>query len=163
MGNIYRRRWPSLEHLGSASLREWCKSGDTRGRAREQRQAKVIRRIPILCEFLRQKRVWNILNQSDQSLSHVQLFPTPWTAACQPSLSINNSQSLLKFMSIESVMLFNHLIFCCLLLLPSIFPSIRVFFKWVSSLHQVAKILELQFQHQSFQWIFRTDFLQDSL
>ena len=124
MGNIYRRRWPSLEHLGSTSLREWCKSGDTRGRAREQRQAKVIRRIPILCEFLRQKRVWNILNQSDQSLSHVQLFPTPWTAACQPSLSINNSQSLLKFMPIKSVMPSNHLILCRPFLhLPSILPA----------------------------------------
>ena len=63
-----------------------------------------------------------------QSLSHVQLFATLWTAACQASLSIINSQSLLKLMSIESVMPSNHLIFCCsLLLLPSIFPSIRVF------------------------------------
>ena len=53
---------------------------------------------------------------------------TPWTAACQASLSITNSQSLLKLMSIESVMPSNHLILCCpLLLLPSIFPSIRVF------------------------------------
>ena len=53
---------------------------------------------------------------------------TPWTAACQASLSITNSQSLPKFMSIESVMPSNHLILCCpLLLLPSIFPSIRVF------------------------------------
>ena len=52
----------------------------------------------------------------------------PWTAACQASLSITNSQSLPKLMSIESVMLSNHLILCCpLLLLPSIFPSIRVF------------------------------------
>ena len=53
---------------------------------------------------------------------------TPWTAACQVSLSITNSQSLLKLMSIESVMPSKHLILCCpLLLLPSIFPSIRVF------------------------------------
>ena len=65
---------------------------------------------------------------SVQSLSHVQLFVTPWTAACQASLSITNSQSLLKFMSIESVMPSNHLILCYpLLLLPSIFPNIRVF------------------------------------
>ena len=65
---------------------------------------------------------------SIQLLSHVQLFATPWTAACQASLSIFNSQSLLKFMSIESVMPSNHLILCHpLLLLPSIFPSIRVF------------------------------------
>ena len=64
-----------------------------------------------------------------QSLSSVRLFATPWTAAHQASLSITNSQSLLKFMSIESVMPSNHLIFCHpLLLLPSIFSSIRVFF-----------------------------------
>ena len=62
-----------------------------------------------------------------QKLIHVQLFVTPWTAACQACLSITNSWSLLKLMSIESVMPFNHLILCCpLLLLPSIFPSIRV-------------------------------------
>jgi len=65
---------------------------------------------------------------SVQSLSHVQLFATPWTAAHQASLSINNSRSLLKLMSIESMMPSNYLILCCPLLLPpSIFPSIRVF------------------------------------
>ena len=59
---------------------------------------------------------------------HVQLFTTPWTAAHQASLSITNSQSLLKLMSVVSVMPSNHLILCHpLLLLPSIFPSIRVF------------------------------------
>ena len=68
-----------------------------------------------------------ILSQSVQSLSRVQLFATPWTVACQASLSITNSWSLLKFMSIKSVMPSNHLILCCPLLLPSIFPSIRVF------------------------------------
>ena len=62
------------------------------------------------------------------SLSHVQLFSTPWTAACQASLSITNSQSTPKLISIESVMPSNHLILCHpLLILPSIFPSIRVF------------------------------------
>ena len=65
---------------------------------------------------------------SVQSLNHVQLFVTPWTAAFQASLSITNSQSLLKLMSIESVMPSNHLILCCPFLPPpSIFPSIRVF------------------------------------
>jgi len=65
---------------------------------------------------------------SVQLLSRVQLFVTPWTAACQASLSITNSRSLPKPMSIESVMPSNHLILCHpLLLLPSIFPSIRVF------------------------------------
>ena len=68
------------------------------------------------------------LFSSVQSLSHVQLFATPWTAARQASLSITNSRSLPKLMSIESVMPFNRFIFCRpLLLLPSIFPSIRVF------------------------------------
>ena len=63
-----------------------------------------------------------------QLLSHVQLFATPGTVACQASLSISNSQSLLKLMSIESVMPSNRLTLCHpLLLLPSIFPSIRVF------------------------------------
>ena len=65
---------------------------------------------------------------SVQSLGHVWLFVTPWTAVCQASLSITNSWSLLKLMSIKSVMPPNHLILCRpLLLLPSIFPSIRVF------------------------------------
>ena len=65
---------------------------------------------------------------SVQSLSHVQLFATPWTAAFQASLSITNSQSLPKLMSIESVLPSNHLILCRhLLLLLSVFPSIRVF------------------------------------
>ena len=62
-----------------------------------------------------------------QSHSNVQLFATPWTAACQASLSITNSWSLLKLMSIESVISSNHLILCRHLLLHSIFPSIRVF------------------------------------
>ena len=63
-----------------------------------------------------------------QSLSRVQLFATPWTAARQASLSFTNSQNLLKLMSFESVMPSSHLILCCPLLLPpSIFPRIRVF------------------------------------
>ena len=61
------------------------------------------------------------------SLSHAQIFVTPWSAAHQVSLSFTVSQSLLKLMSVESVMSSNHLILCCRLLLLSIFPSIRVF------------------------------------
>ena len=75
-------------------------------------------------------RVWSLLElfSSSQSLSSVQLFVTPWTAACQASLAFTISQSLFKLMSIELVMPSNHLILCHpLLLLPSIFPSIRVF------------------------------------
>ena len=64
-----------------------------------------------------------------QSLSHVRVFETQWAAECQDSLSITNSLSLLKLVAIESVMPSNHLILCpSLLLPPSIFPSIRVFF-----------------------------------
>ena len=66
-------------------------------------------------------------DSSSQSLSHARLFATPWTAAHQASLSITNSQSLLKLMSIELVMASNHLILCRPLLLSSVFPSIRVF------------------------------------
>ena len=72
--------------------------------------------------------LWNNIISSVQSLSCVWIFATPWTAAHQASLSITTSQSLLKPMSIELVMPYNHLIFYRLLLLqPSIFPSIRVF------------------------------------
>ena len=63
-----------------------------------------------------------------QSLSHVQLFTTPWITTCQASLSFTVSWNLLKFMSIESVILSNHLILCCpRLLLHFVFPNIRVF------------------------------------
>ena len=73
-------------------------------------------------------RLWQPQFSSAQSLSHVRLFATPWTAAHQASLSITNSQSLLKLMFIELVMLSNHLILCCpFFLLPSVFSSIRVF------------------------------------
>ena len=69
-----------------------------------------------------------VVSVSVQSFSHVWLFVIPWTTTCQASLSITNSWSLLKLMSIESVMSSNHLILCCLLLLlPSICPSIMVF------------------------------------
>ena len=92
--------------------------------------------------------------------SLIQLIATPWTAAHQASLSITSSRSLPKFMSIESVMPSNYLILCHTLLLPpSIFPSIIGLFQWVSCSHQVAKALEFQLQHQSLQWIFRTDLL----
>ena len=167
---------------------------------------------------------------SVQLLSCVRLFATPSTAACQASLSITNSRSPPKPMSIKSMMTSNHLILCRpFLLLPPIPPSIRVFsnestlhrrwpkywsfsnplncstpgfpvhhqlpelaqthvhwvgdaiqpshllssssppafnlsqrqalFKWLSSLHQMAKELEFQLQHQSFQWTPRTDLL----
>ena len=119
--------------------------------------------LPYYCSFLLQgifltQGSSQPRNQTQVSyiyLSRVRLFATPWSAAHQASLSITNFWSLLKLISIESVMPFNHLFLCHpLLLLPSIFPSIRVF-QWVSSLHHVAKVLELQLQHQSFHWMFR--------
>ena len=80
---------------------------------------------------------------SVQSLSRVRLFATPWIAACQASLSITNSQSSLRLTSIESVMPSNHLILCRPFLLPpSVFPSIRVYFQWVNSSHEMAKVLQ---------------------
>ena len=69
----------------------------------------------------------SLVTSSSLQLSHVRPFATPWTAARQASLSITNSRSLLKLMSIESVMPSNHLILCHPLLLPSIFLSIRIF------------------------------------
>ena len=88
----------------------------------------MVKNLPAMQEF-----------SSVQSLSCVWLFATPWTAACQASLSITNSRSLPKLMSTESVMPSNHLIlYCPLLLLPSIFPSIRVFSNEELFLHWVA-------------------------
>ena len=96
-----------------------------------------------------------------QLLSHLQFFVTPWTAACQASLSITNSQSLLKLMHVhctsDAIQPSHPLSFHS----P---PSLNLshhqgLFKWVSSLHQVAKVLEFQLQNQSFQWIISTDFL----
>ena len=101
-----------------------------------------------------------IRESSVQSLSHIWLFVTPWTATRQASLSITNSWSLLKLMSIESAMLSNYLILCHpLLLLPSIFPSIRLFSNESVLCIRWPTVLEFQLEHQSFQWIFRTDFL----
>ena len=94
-------------------------------------------------------RCLTLCNPMDCSPPGFLVFPCPYW-------------SLLKLMSIESVMLSNHLILCSpLLLLPSIFP--QGLFQWVGSSHQVAKVLELQLQHQFFQRIFRVDFLWDGL
>ena len=95
---------------------------------------------------------------SVKSLSCVWLFATPWTTACQASLSITNSWSLFKLVSIESMMPSNHLI-------SSSFPPAfnlcqhQGLYQWVSSLHEVVKVLQFQLQRQSFQWTPRTDLL----
>ena len=96
---------------------------------------------------------------SVQLLSHVQLFATPWIAACQASVSITNSQSPLRLTSIESMMPSSHpILHRPLLLLPLIPPSIRV-----NSSHEVAKVLEFQLQHHSLQRNPRVDLLQNGL
>ena len=98
-----------------------------------------------------------------QSLSHVQLFATPWTAAQQASLSFTISQSLLKLIHwVSDVIQPSHpLLFS---FLPAFNPSQNQgLFQRVSSSHQVAKVLQLYLQHQSLQWIFRVDFLENWL
>ena len=95
-----------------------------------------------------------------QSLSYIRLFVTPWTAAHQPSLSFTTSWNLLKFLSIELVMPSNYLILCH----PPSPPTFNLsqyqgHCQWLGSSHQIVKVLELQLQHQSFQLIFRVDFL----
>ena len=101
---------------------------------------------------------------SVQSLSCIRLFVTPWTAARQASLSITKLQELFQthVHRVSDARQPSH---------PLSSPSLPSFnlsqhqglFKWVSSSHQVVKVLEFQLQPQSFQWIFRTDFLQDGL
>ena len=87
---------------------------------------KIIRKLSLT--LLPNSYLKSVQFSSIQSLSHVRLFATPWMVAHRASLSITNSWSLLKLMSIESVMPSSHLILCCpLLLLPPILPSIRVF------------------------------------
>ena len=126
----------------------------------------VILHFPSLkiCTFTKGLHKWIIKRKKKphQFSSVTQLCPnfaTPWTAECQASLSITNSQNLPQLMSIESVMASNKLILCCLFssCLQS-FPASGSF--QMSRLFlQVAKVLEFQLQHQSFQWIFRTDVL----
>ena len=110
----------------------------------EQPLYKIFQRICVSVKSLKPVLV--------QLLSGVLLFATPWTTACQASLSFTISQSLPKFMSWVSDAIQPYHLCCPLLLLPLVFPSSRVF-----SSDQVAKVLELQ--HQSFQCVFRVDFL----
>ena len=123
---------PWMPHLGSKSL--WCCLCSVAMRIKRTNSYTVLRRVSDIVFFV-----------VVQSLSHVCLVVTPWTAARQAPLSSAVSQSLLKFMSIESLMLYNHLILCCcLLFLPSVFPSIRVFSYEPAFSHQVVKVLQRQ-------------------
>ena len=108
----------------------------------------------VLYSFMRwpevqpQQETEGRLSSLSSVASHVWLFATPWTAACQASLSITNSWSLLKLMSIESVMPSNYLVLCHpLFLLPSIFSTNLS--QWVGSLHQMTKVLQFHLQHFS--------------
>ena len=121
----------SVHRILQARTLEWVAIPFSKGssRPRNQTQSPALQGVSLLSEPA-EKLLCTIFIQfsSVQSLSHVWLFAIPWIAAHQTSLSITNSQSLPKPMSIESVMPSNHLILCHpLLLLPSIFPSIRVF------------------------------------
>ena len=128
---MVRRKWDA-QGAGKKMLPFWGVRWDMCMSANQKQRPK---RSPARTDFRIRLRVWslsyfNILPsvQSVQLLSRVWLFATPWTAARQASLSLINSWSLLKLISTESVMPSNHLILCCpLLLLPSVFPSIRVF------------------------------------
>ena len=107
---------------------------------------------------------FSICISSVHSLSRVRLFVTPWIAARQASLSITNSQSLLRLMPVELVIPSNQSHPLSSPSPPAPNPSQRQgLFQWVSSSHEVAKVLEFQLQHQSFQWTPRTDLLQDGL
>ena len=101
---------------------------------------------------------------SVQSLSRVRFFATLWIAARQASLSITISRSSLRLTSIESVMPSSHLILCRPLLLLAPNPSQhQSLFQWVNSSHEVAKVMEFQLQHHSFQRNPRADLLQNGL
>ena len=117
------------------------------------------------CKFWKYRglALWiSSLFSSVQSLSHVRLFVTPWIAARQASLSITNSQSSLRLTSIKSVMPSSHLILSSPSP-PAPNPSQHHLFQWVNSSHEVAKVLEVQLQHHSFQRTPRTDLLYDGL
>ena len=115
---------PQVPRVGKAQ-KPWLVRGLVQGNIRHCSQTSI---IVSYTHTYRQVYFAEMCFSSVQSLSHVGLFVTKWTAARQASLSITNSQRLLKLMSIQSVMPSNHLILCRpLLLLPSIFLSIRVF------------------------------------
>ena len=141
------------------------KTGDTKGRSYfkmgtiKNRNCKDLKEAEEIQNRLQEYTEFS----SVHSLSRIWLFASPWTAAHQASLSINNSQSLLKLMSIESVIPANHLILCRPLLLPPlILPSIRVFSDESFLQIRWPKYWSFSFSWNT-QWIVRTDFLLDGL
>ena len=124
--NLNIKNWKRSEKVGTARV------GNSFSRHLKTRQRRGLRLCPedqvrTLGEQVSMGCVQRRIVIAVQSLSHVRLFATPWTAVCQASLSFTISWSLLKFMSIESMMPSNHLILCHPLFLPSIFPSIKDF------------------------------------
>ena len=125
------------------------------GSGKKEESKKTLRFLPRATEWImlpftktrkKEKGLGPVVVVTVPSLNEIWLFATPWTVGYQAPLSSILSWSLLRFMSIELVMLSNHLILCYpLLLLPSVFPSIRVFSNELAP-HQVAKVLELQQQ-----------------
>ena len=110
----------SVHGILRARILEWVAVSYSRASSQPRDQTRV--------SCIGRQVLYHYKASSVQLLSRVRLFATPWTAACQASLSITNSRSLLKLMFIELVMPSNHLILCCPLLLPpSVFPSIVVF------------------------------------
>ena len=118
-----------LSHKGILRILEWVAYPFSRRFSQPSNQTRISCIVDgFFTKWAIRETLYNIQFSSVQLLSRVRLFATPWIAARQASLSITNSQSLLKLMSIESVMPSSHLILCRpLLLLPSIPPSIRVF------------------------------------
>ena len=126
----------SVHGIFQARILEWVAIPFSQGSSRPRDQTQVSHIVGRFFTIEPPGKSWTKFS-SVQSCSHVWLFVTPWTSALQASLSITNSQSAPKPMSIESVMPSNHLIFCRpFLLLPSIFPSIRVFSN-ASALHSI--------------------------
>ena len=143
--------------LGSP-IRYWTQATAVKAQNANHYATREFSQHCFLCTLLYYKTMTNTSISSVQLLSCVWLFATLWTVACQASLTFTNFWSLLKLMSVESVMLSNHL---KILLSPS--PAFNLsqhqgLFQWVGSWLQVAEVLELQLQHPSFQWVFRIDF-----
>ena len=143
---------------GSSQPRDWTQVSCIVG---ELFNSWATREALILLNYRHTPICRDHFSSSVQSLSCVQLFTTPLTTARQASLSITNSWSLPKLISIESVMPSNHLTSVVPFSSHISLSQHQGLFKWVSSSHQVAKVLEFQLQHQSFQWTLRTDFLWD--
>ena len=148
----------SLQGIFQARTLEWVAIAFSRGSSPPRNQTCTFRTGRWILYLWATREAPSAFVAVIQLLSRVRRFVTPWTTACQVSLSFTISWSLLKLMSIDSVMPFNHLILCNLLLLPSIQKTQHQgLFQWFGSSHQMAKVLEFQLQHQSFQWIFGVD------